>query len=304
MPGMQALTLDALIDYRPDAFAAVDIGAMNLACAVGLPGAEDVGVDNYLAILAFWVHVVDVATMNNWSRFVRGEANAKSEADWRMLVLTTVLQKQFGVRYNLDRVTREDWSDSRDLFIHGLLGPTRTGTCPSLPTLIVSIGRRLGYPLKLVLAPGHVFCRWDDKATGERFNIECHGRGMVSDPDEYYLTWPRRWPPELIELERERGERANFLRSLEPAEEFAEFLALRGHCLEAHGRTREAQQAYEAAVRLAPHRHSFSRFLNDLRHGIPYPHGMLQGGTIRAPGGRVMDHVFAFPPTPSRWRFA
>lgn len=58
------------------------------------------------------------------------------------------------------------------------------GTCSSLPPLYVAIGRRLGYPLKLVKSFAHLFARWDNGA-GERFNIECTARQFVSHPDEY-----------------------------------------------------------------------------------------------------------------------
>jgi hypothetical protein len=42
--------------------------------------------------------------------------------------------------------------------------------------LYVAIGRRLGYPLKLVECKGHLFVRWEDAK--ERFNIEGTSRGL------------------------------------------------------------------------------------------------------------------------------
>ncbi len=33
------------------------------------------------------------------------------------------------------------------------------GTCVSMPVLYTAVARRLGYPVKLVLAKGHAFCR-------------------------------------------------------------------------------------------------------------------------------------------------
>jgi hypothetical protein len=53
------------------------------------------------------------------------------------------------------------FADPSKVFLHGLLGPERVGTCSSLPVLYVAVGRQLGYPLKLVTAKGHLFVRWE-----------------------------------------------------------------------------------------------------------------------------------------------
>src|SRR5205085_7410862 len=94
--------------------------------------------------------------------FYRFRANPaefeNSEGYFRMLMMAVVLYEDFGVRYNPARISApapsEDddhfFFDSRDVFLHGLLGSTRSGTCSSMPVLYVAIGRRLGYPLKLV----------------------------------------------------------------------------------------------------------------------------------------------------------
>jgi hypothetical protein len=56
------------------------------------------------------------------------------------------------------------------------LGQRRMGTCSSMPVLYVTLGRRLGYPVKLVTAKAHLFVRWEQ--TGERFNLS---KNMTSD---------------------------------------------------------------------------------------------------------------------------
>ena len=148
-----ARTLRELLDLPPLRLVDVDIARMNLLCASGLLGAEDVGVDHYLGILESWAARCGAVTRQSYRLFVRNPGDYdNSEPYFRMLVLTTALQKEYHLKYNLERIDREDWSDSRDLFIHGLLGERRSGTCPSMPTLITAIGRRLGYPLRLVLA--------------------------------------------------------------------------------------------------------------------------------------------------------
>jgi len=136
------------------------VAELNLACAVGLPGAENLDIDGLLAKLAHWADEVFHQTRSNWHRFLANPAEYEnSPAYFRMLVLITVLQRDLGVRYNPARVNdlnfqdpysiNPDFSDSRDLFLHGILaGPG--GTCASMPVLYVAVGRLIGYPLVLV----------------------------------------------------------------------------------------------------------------------------------------------------------
>ncbi len=57
--------------------------------------------------------------------------------------------------------------------------------------LYAAVGRRLGYPLKLVRVAWHCFVRWDDPEgrsgfAPEVFNIEGSGEGFASESDEHY----------------------------------------------------------------------------------------------------------------------
>jgi hypothetical protein len=97
-----------------------------------------------------------------------------------------------------------------------------------MPVLYASIGRNLGYPIYIVCAKGHLFCRWQSVKTGERFNIEASGRGLNTFPDDHYTKWPR--PIEPAEVHH-----GVFLRNLEPVEELGCFMATRGHCLRDEG---------------------------------------------------------------------
>ena len=106
--------------------------------------------------------------------------------------------------------------------------------------LFAAVGRRLGYPLKLVTTARHLFARWDDPF-GERFNIEINETGLNTHPDEHYLTWPvdirgTKWQTET-----------KFLRSLTPREEVAHAWAKRGHNLRANGRLKEAVDCFATA---------------------------------------------------------
>ena len=118
-----------------------------------------------------------------------------------------------------------------------------TGTCSSLPVLQVAVGRRLGYPLKLVTTKGHLFVRWEE--AGERFNIEAAGEGVNRFTDDYYRHWP-------LEITAAEAAAEGYLKSLAPPEELAVFLSIRGMCLREAGRMEEAASAFAAAARLAP----------------------------------------------------
>jgi hypothetical protein len=104
----------------------------------------------------------------------------------------------------------------------------------------VAVGRRLGYPPRLVKTACHHFCRWDEQPFGERFNIEI-GNGLNTYQDEHYLTWPvdirgTNWQEDTM-----------FLRSLSPHAEVADSWAKRGYCLLANGRLEEAVDSFAVA---------------------------------------------------------
>ena len=224
----------------------VDIAEMNLLCAVDLPGAENLDIDHCLSKLDQWAGKARAETQRHAYRVQDprfAERYKGSVSRFRAEFLLQVLQEDCGVHYNMDRVENIDFRRSQDLFLHGLIGDGNGGTCVSMPVLYVAVGRRLGYPLKLVRTKEHVFCRWEDGR--ERFNIEGAGKGFASFADAYYKTWPKKASEAEIKANR-------YLVSLTPREELASFLASRGHCLLDNGYLRPAWEAYLAARRLAP----------------------------------------------------
>jgi len=241
-------TLRDLLGKAPEDLQGVDVAEMNLLCTTGLPGAEALDIDRCLARLDEWAARVKAETGRHLYRVTDPTYAGHyrhSEAYFRASMLVQVLQEDCGVRFNKERVRDVNFTHSKDLFIHGIIDDPNGGTCVSMPVLYVAVGRRLGYPLYLVLAKAHVFARWDRAERGERFNIEGAGEGFSSYPDEHYRAWPMR----LTEADLASG---GYLKSLPPAEELALFLATRGHCLLDTGRATEAFEAYAAAQRLAP----------------------------------------------------
>ena len=245
-------TLSAMLSLKPNQLEGMDIALMNLLCAEGLRGSEKLDIDMALDRLDEFATRVRVETDRNIHRFDSNRAEYQnSKPYFRMLMLVTVLQQDFGIRYNPARVTPvgvfepndKFFADSRDVFLHGITGEPGMGTCSSLPVLYVAVGRRLHYPLSLVGAKCHLFLRWEDQDTN--LNIEGASLGMNTYDDAHYRAWPY---PMSTEEEREN----RYLKSMTAAEECAVFLSTRGQCLMAAGRLDEAISAHEAAARLAP----------------------------------------------------
>jgi hypothetical protein len=231
-------------DRSDEQLATVEIAAANLQLAQELPGAEGLNVDACLDLIDHWTRLVRLGTDRQFVKRKSGADADLSESQYRMLVLVTVLQRNIGVQYYVPFTEGEfDARDSRNLFLHGiLLG--HGGTCSTMPVLYAAIGRRLGYPLSLVMAKEHLFCRWDD-SNGDRFNIEATTWGFSTRTDEEYLEWPKR-------ISASEMQARPYLRSLTRREELAHFIADRGLCLRDHLLLTEAIEAFGHAERLAP----------------------------------------------------
>ena len=235
------LTLERLRNPTDAECAGFDLAAIDLACAVGLPGSERLDIPACLAWVdhaAAWASHQTAATFEQFRR--NPGTYDHSEGIFRVVAMMNVLWRGLCVHYNQERIDDpEEFYDSRDDFIHGIIEGCG-GTCASLPVLLAAVGRRLGYPLKLVTTARHLFARWDDPF-GERFNIEINKTGLNTYPDEHYLTW-------TVDL---RGTwwqtETKFLRSLTPREEIARAWAKRGHNLRMNGRLKKAVDCFATA---------------------------------------------------------
>lgn len=236
---MDELNLCAMLEQKASE-QDYDIAEINLLAAKGLPGAENLDIDKSLKTLDLWAAWVKHETDRHLYKYrnVPGEYY-DSEAYFRILMMVSVLQEDFEVCYNKDPNMREGpvevmpsdlsfFEKPKDLFLNGLIEEEHQGTCASLPVLYVAIGRRLGYPLKLVECKGHLFLRWKDKR--ERFNIEGTSCGLNCYPDAEYMEWP--WP-----ISKEELATGMYMKSLSPRREVAAFLEMRALCLKQHGLT-------------------------------------------------------------------
>jgi len=248
--------LDDLLNLTNDQLKWIDVARINLLCATGLPGTDNLDIEHIVRLLDQWAKRVEFETNRHLyrvhhPRYIKQYAG--SEARLRLEMLCQTLQEDFGVRYNPTRIHDPDFSNAKDLFIHGMIEDSNGGTCASMPVLYLAIARRLGYPVRLVSAKGHLFCRWEGK--GERVNFDgASNGGCAFLPDDYY----RRWPVPITDAEVASG---IYLTSQTPVQELAGFMAARGHCLEEHPRLDETILAYEHAVRLDPNNPNYRGFL-------------------------------------------
>ena len=153
-PASSMSSLSDLLTLPVGALEQVDVARMNLLCAQGLPGAEDLDVNGCLATLQEMVVRVRSETERYHYRFDRNPAEFEnSEGFFKMVIMAVVLAEDFNVKYAPNKmVTAAEaqaddgfFADAHDVFLHGLLGEYRAGTCSSLPVLQVAVGRRLGY---------------------------------------------------------------------------------------------------------------------------------------------------------------
>lgn len=162
----------ALIRLAEEELSQYDIAVVNLACAAELPGWSAIDVGRCLSRLDEWAEAVRSQTARSMREFrKRPEQYENSSEYFRILVMITVLQRDLGVKYNPAKIPAEVLFEPADSFIHGIL-QGEGGTCATLPVVYAAVGRRLGYPIKLVSAmsrtTGHLFARWEDPRTSTR----------------------------------------------------------------------------------------------------------------------------------------
>jgi tetratricopeptide (TPR) repeat protein len=267
VPQLASLDFEQLATTFREHIESCDIVALNWIAAAGLPGTDTVDFSSALETLDSWATQVRINILRHMVRFNSRSQEPPSEFSYgnslpRFLCyfLLQVLQEDCNVRYNPDRKFNPNFCTPPDLFVHGILDPNGAGgTCASMPVVYVSVGRRLGFPLKLVEGKHHVFFRWDDplgtvihwEGLGEcrippdRFNVEGTGEGFAFHSDAHYIQWPELWTEQDFAHGR-------YLRSHTPREEFASFLINRGECLWELGRHVEALKAFQCATQLVP----------------------------------------------------
>ena len=231
-----------------------NVGELNLLCAKGLPGSEDLDIPKCLKTLKEWAKYIDKETKRYLNRYYSNpEKYYNSLPYFKVLIMMTVLHEDMGIRYNpdlikpgrsLEEMKKNYTKNSRDVFIHGLLTGKRQGTCASMPVLVVALGELLNYPLKIVSCKGHLFVRWDDNK--EIFNFDVTGGGVQLKSDKFYINWP--YPLSKKELAQ-----GFYMKSLTHKEAYCAFLINRAGTLRANRRIREADMTARTALNLVPY---------------------------------------------------
>lgn len=247
----QPRTLKELFALPPEKIEKCDIALMNLLCAEGLPGAENLDVQQCLKTLDGWAQQVKRETQRHEYRFrEHPEKFRNSLGYYRMMMLGTVLAQDLGIRYNPDlalpqmdgqRPTMAFAADSKNTFIHGLLNENHFGTCASMPVLVVAIGRRLGYPVNLAGAKLHLYVRYEDY-NGKHFNVEpTVTEGFMTPSDDEYKNG--KFP-----FTDEETKGYGWLRPMSNREALSQFLDNRGICLGDAKRYAEAREMFILAA--------------------------------------------------------
>jgi len=325
---IEPTTLDELLGLPVERLAEVDIARVNLLCASAMPSTSNLDIEHCLAVLDQWAARIAAETDRHLYRLTdprfAGRWNG-SEAHFRAEMLAQVLQEDLGVTYDLTAEGDFSFADPKFAFIHGMIpGPNGEaapgGTCVSMPVLYVAVGRRLGYPLKLALTDSHIFARWDgldhpNPAWRERFNCETTN-GFQKYEDDYYRSWP-------IPVTEAQVRVNGLLLSLDASEEFAQFLAARGHHGFDHGEFGFAARCYENAHRYDTRRPAFAAWFIDAAMRCDYqpvtPHlaSKLQrrryqlaaladrpnlGHPLPSQTAQTMDPAFRRPTIDQPWR--
>ncbi len=142
-----------LLQTTPSELGRHDVAEVNLLMAAGLPGAEELDVARCLATIEEWTGVVAAETERHQMNF-QPNPSCPTVAHYRGYMLIKTLRDAFGLKHHLlpdkgtgfvgdiDRPSdgNSGFEDARPVFIHGLLGPERVGSCSSLPVLYAAVG--------------------------------------------------------------------------------------------------------------------------------------------------------------------
>jgi hypothetical protein len=256
--------LDRLLAMSDEELAQEDVGLVNLLCATGLPSADPLDIPSSLAQLNEWAKYAEQEVIRGFPRYLANPNPNKGSGNvYRLWALMHAIRIKSGLEVKLvtaagsEPANREiiDTSmkptggpyknrvNSQVGFIHGLLSPRCLGSCASNPVLFAAIGRRLGYPVTLVLTVQHIYNRWVDAA--EQFNMDGSMKYIGGDEDHHYIDRWRPWRP----IERAALNKTLHV-PLTPRQELAAFMFERSICLSANLRFEEARQACAIAHRM------------------------------------------------------
>ncbi|MCC6677436.1 MAG: hypothetical protein IT436_09850 [Phycisphaerales bacterium] len=167
---------------------AMDPLVMNMVVAKGVPDLAGIDFAKYAKVVDGWAERIGAALVAREPGEAATSPAYQADPDiWRTGGMAMALAgSSIGIGYSRD----VKLTNHADLFVPGLID-TKRGTCSNMPVLYMAVARRLGWPLKAVVAADHMWCRWDDGK--KRFNLEATsstsegGMGsFATPPDESY----------------------------------------------------------------------------------------------------------------------
>jgi hypothetical protein len=258
---------DQLASMSDEELAQEDIGLVNLLCAVGLPSADPLNIPQCLEQLDQLAEYVRHQIINGYPRYLANPNPTKgSEAVYKLWALMHAIRIKCGIEGKFARASGivdhevadlsmeptggpyKNRVNSQVAFIHGLLSSRHLSCCASNPVLFAAIGRRLGFPVKLVKTVQHIFNRWVDD--NEQFNMDGSLLRIGGDDYHHYIDKVRPW------RDWERVSTA-FHRPITPREELAAFMFNRSICESANLRFDDAMESCKTAARLQPDNHAY-----------------------------------------------
>jgi hypothetical protein len=259
LPEVKPANLKELLALSDEELERCDIGRMNLLCAEGLRGSENLDVEHCLKTIDAWAAHVDSETKRNFRHFVAHPKEFRNSLPYfQMGMLGTVLAQDLRIQYNPARERRyddnksrtvEEWneffSSSADVFIHGLLTGKHFGTCSSMPFLYAAIGRRLGYPVTIAARKFHLYARYET-GDGTHLNIEAtENLGFSTPTDAEYRNGP-------FPMTQEEIDGMGWLRPLNNKEILSICLSIRAASFRSMKRYDEELETWKAAARYGP----------------------------------------------------
>ena len=267
------LRLLSLSDAELERF---DLVEMNLLVAKSIPALADLDIPRYQRLADEWAEAVQRRLPSAERSFQQTPADWKNDINFfRLGVLCGFLEHEVGIEYREDQreITSIAYTNPSDLFLNGVMD-TRRGTCGSMATLHVAIGRRLGWPVSLACAKSHYVCRYDDGRVTHNIEATQSGRGGFASPPDKDLIREFHLPPIAILC-------GSDLTALSGRQMLGVFAGLRARHIRDCGRPREAELDYLIARHLFPN--SRELYVNALGATAPRGAELFERGEVGSP---------------------
>lgn len=235
-------TVLQLLALPDDELEKIDVLELNLAVSRKVKGQENTDYSHYCNTVDKWTSQFSLKLREAEQLFNNSPHIWKNDIDFfRMGMLSSFLEHEIKIAYNEKQkyIKAIRYKNLGDLFLYGLID-TKMGTCATMPTLHVAIGRRLGWPVSLACIGHHFVCRFDN---GEKvYNLETTAtdRGGYSlGTDKECIQW--------YSIPEQAIKSGSDLRSFSAREMLGTFIAFRARHYNDTGHTELADCDYALA---------------------------------------------------------